>query len=156
MKLRKYTLDQLKDAIANSISICQTLEKLDLPPAGGNYKTFHRAVKYFNLDISHFKGQGWNKGKFFGPKRDIEEYLNNNYQISSSSLRLRLLKEKFFQPKCYSCNLTLWMGNPIPLELEHKDGNHSNNSLDNLTLLCPNCHALTPTYCGKNKGSYKS
>lgn len=42
------------------------------------------------------------------------------------------------------------MGEPIPLQLDHIDGNHTNNKLENLQILCPNCHAKTPTYCGKN------
>ena len=55
--------------------------------------------------------------------------------------------------KCWSCNTEEWMGQPIPLELEHIDGNSENNSLDNLEILCCNCHALTSTYKNKNKGN---
>ena len=154
MKLRKYTLEELKDALATSISYRQILDKLGVTPAGGNYETLRKTIAHFNLDTSHLKGQGWNKGKKFGPKRPIEDYLSNKYSCSSHNLRLRLLKENFFEAKCYNCEQSEWLGNPIPLELEHIDGNHQNNTLDNLTLLCPNCHALTPTYRGKNKGSY--
>ena len=57
--------------------------------------------------------------------------------------------------KCWSCALTEWKGLPIPIELEHADGNSDNNSKENLSLVCPNCHALTPTYKGKNKGNSK-
>lgn len=53
--------------------------------------------------------------------------------------------------KCMTCGLSEWQGNPIPLELEHKDGDSGNWSKENLELLCPNCHALTPTYKAKNK-----
>ncbi len=47
--------------------------------------------------------------------------------------------------------LSLWLNKPIPLELHHKDGDNTNNELDNLELLCPNCHALTDNYRGRNK-----
>lgn len=57
--------------------------------------------------------------------------------------------------KCWSCGLSEWMGSKMPVELEHKDGNSDNNSEGNLSLICPNCHALTPTYKGKNKGNGK-
>lgn len=155
MKLKKFTLDQLKEAVATSFSVSKALEKLCVSPAGGNYQTFRKAIKHFEIDTSHFTGQGWNKGKKFKPKRDIQDYLSNKCPINSNSLRKRLIKEGLFESRCYNCNLTDWLGKPIPLELEHKDGNHSNNLLSNLTLLCPNCHSLTPTYRGRNKGNYK-
>ena len=154
MKLRKYTLEELKDALASSISYRQILDKLGVAPSGGNYATLRKAIAHFNLDTSHLKGQGWNKGQNFGPKRPIEDYLSNKYSCSSHRLRKRLIQENFFEAKCYSCEQTEWLGNPIPLELEHIDGNHQNNTLENLTILCPNCHAFTSTYRGKNKSSY--
>jgi hypothetical protein len=154
MKLKKYTLEELKDALATSVSYRQTLDKLGVTPAGGNYSTLRKAITHFNLDTSHLKGQGWNKGKNLGPKRPIEDYLSNKHSCTSHRLRKRLIEENFFEAKCYNCGQAEWLGNPIPLELEHIDGNHQNNTLENLTILCPNCHALTPTYRGRNKGSY--
>jgi 5-methylcytosine-specific restriction endonuclease McrA len=64
----------------------------------------------------------------------------------------RYLLEKF-NKTCSSCNLSEWLGDPITLEVEHIDGNSSNNDESNLTLLCPNCHSKTPTYKAKNKGN---
>ncbi|AUZ95224.1 HNH endonuclease [Agrobacterium phage Atu_ph07] len=55
--------------------------------------------------------------------------------------------------KCDGCNITEWKNAPIVLELEHKDGISSNNHIDNVCLLCPNCHSQTPTYKGRNKGN---
>lgn len=49
------------------------------------------------------------------------------------------------------CELETWMGQKIPLTIDHIDGDNRNNELSNLIILCPNCHALTPTWCGKNK-----
>ena len=101
------------------------------------------------------KGQGWRKGKTFGPNKPIEEYLKNKAQISTYHLKNRLIEEGIVQRKCYNCGLTKWRDQPIPIELEHIDGNNKNNALSNLTLLCPNCHALTPTYRGRNIGRRK-
>jgi len=148
---RKYTDQEFINAVKNSTSIRQTLIKLNLKPAGGNYYTFHTNAKRLSPDTSHFKGHGWSKGRKFGPKRPIEHYLANKSPISSFKLKNRLIKEGYFVKKCYKCELTKWNGKPIPLELEHIDGNHENNNLSNLTLLCPNCHAQTDTYRGKNK-----
>ena len=81
-------------------------------------------------------------------------YFYKNSPISSSQLRVKILRDGLKPHKCENCNLSEWMGVPIPLELEHKDGDHYNNEWDNLALLCPNCHALTDTHSGKNKGTY--
>jgi len=151
MSNRKYTVEQFQQAVNESLSIAQALIKLDLAPKGGNYKTFNDFVKKNNIDTSHFTGQAWNKGQNIGPKRDIQEYLSNNQTIQSYKLKNRLLKEGLLEHKCNKCKLTIWLDEPIALELHHKDGNHLNNNIDNLELLCPNCHALTDTYRGKNQ-----
>ena len=57
---------------------------------------------------------------------------------------------------CNKCKLSEWLGNEIPLELEHIDGNHHNNERSNVEVLCPNCHALTPTWRGRNKRKIKN
>lgn len=82
------------------------------------------------------------------------EYLYNGSPISSYRLKNKILNEGLKPHKCEGCGLESWLNKPIPLELEHKDGDHYNNEWDNLALLCPNCHALTPTHAGKNIGRY--
>lgn len=153
MKLRKYTEEQLRVAIKESFSIRQALQKLGVEAYGGNYAVFRKAVEYFEIDTSHFTGSLWNKGKSLGHKRPVEDYLENKQTIQSFKLKNRLLSEAVFDHKCSLCHRTMWYDKPIPLELDHIDGNNKNNRLNNLRLLCPNCHALTPTYRGKNKKS---
>lgn len=150
MKLYKYTEDQLRDAVADSISYRQTLQKLGVAAHGGNYAVIRKAVSEFAIDISHFKGQAWNKGIKSAP-RSLEDYLSKKVSIGSHRLRLRLISEGIMKPECSRCGIEEWFDQPAPLELDHIDGNNSNNSLDNLRILCANCHALTPTYRGKNK-----
>lgn len=147
---KKYTNEDVIQAVASSTSIRQVLTKLNLKEAGGNYATIKKLIKELSLDISHLTGKGWSKDRKFGPKRPIESYLSNENSIISHKLRLRLINENIFEHKCYSCNNTTWLDNPIPLELEHINGDRLDNTLNNLTLLCPNCHALTETYRGKN------
>lgn len=69
--------------------------------------------------------------------------------IQSNKLKKRLLKDGFFINQCSKCLNSKWNNLPIPLELDHINGNHYDNSKDNLRLLCPNCHAQTTTYCSK-------
>lgn len=157
MKLRKYTEEELRNAVKSSKSIRQALKRLGVADFGGNYATFHKAVVHFNLDISHFgESQGWSKGKKLGPKKKISEYLSNQVPIQSNKLRIKLLDAGIFDSKCSRCNLSIWMDNPIPLELDHINGDNQDNSISNLRMLCPNCHALTLTYRGRNKKKLSS
>lgn len=154
-RYRNYTDQDIIDAVSSSNSIREVLVKLGLSPAGGNYKILKNNMSRLGLDDSHFKkGQGWSKGKKLGyrPRKQLSEILVENSSASSNHLRARLLRENIFEHKCYRCDRTHWEGEPIPLELEHKNGINTDNRLDNLTLLCPNCHALTPTYRGRNIG----
>jgi hypothetical protein len=150
MKHLKYNKEDLILAIKNSISIRAALLTLNIAAKGGNYRVIHKAIKEYNIDISHFKQQAWAKGKNFGPKRDLKEYLSNQFSITSYKLKTRILRENVFPYQCSNCLLDTWLDQKIPLELDHINGNHMDNSLCNLRLLCPNCHALTHNYRGKN------
>lgn len=151
MKLHKYSLEQLKMAIKTSTSMRQTLIKVNVEPFGGNYDVLRKAIKYFDLDTRHFTGQAWNKGKTLPAKVALAKYLTNEVAIQSYKLKNRLLKEKIFEAKCLHCDASQWLGKAIPLELDHINGDNKDNRLVNLRLLCPNCHALTPTYRSKNR-----
>ena len=92
-------------------------------------------------------GKGFSKTK---DRMSLEDYLNNSKDIQSNKVKKKLLQEGIKEYKCESCGLTEWLGQPIPLELHHIDGNRYNNTIENFQLLCPNCHAFTESYRGKN------
>ncbi len=146
-----------EEAIRNSLSIAQVCRYLHIKPVGGNYRTIHQAIDLYNIDTSHFTGQGWNSGERYSPvvkKFPLSRILVNPSRYNSNNLKRRLLSENIKEyrcERCGRCGLSEWQGQKIPLELHHKDGNNSNNEIGNLQLLCPNCHALTDNYRGKNK-----
>lgn len=153
--MSKYTKERIEEAVKNSLSIADSLRYLSLRPVGGNYKWFRRVLKRFNVGISHFTGQGWSKGKTLGlsnSRLPLEKILvENSTYCSSNSLRKRLLKEGVKKSICERCLNEEWNNQKIPLELEHCNGNNTDNRIENLKLLCPNCHAQTPFYRGRNK-----
>lgn len=144
-------------AYEKSESIRQLLHFLGLKEAGGNYKFAKLRIKRLGLNKENFGNtklrQGWAKGKKFTDRKKISlsEILIKDSYYNSHRLKKRLIEENYFEHKCNKCLLSKWNELLIPLELEHKNGNNQDNRLENLELLCPNCHAQTQTYRGKNK-----
>lgn len=155
MSKHSYTDEEFIEAIKTSLSIAETCRKLGIKAVGGNYATVKNKISKLNLDISHFTGKAWNQGKRYQmivPPKSLEEILQKDTPYQSYKLRERLIKEGLKEHKCECCNNTEWLEKPIKLELHHINGNHNDNRLENLQLLCPNCHAYTDNYRSKNRG----
>jgi hypothetical protein len=140
--------------IKNSYSVANALKQLNLKAAGGNYAIFYNKIKKLNLDISHFTGQGYLKEKTHNWSKQISNdslfTANSNHQ--TCVIRKRIIKDKLIPYTCAACqNTGIWLNNVLSLHLDHINGIRDDNRLENLRFLCPNCHAQTPTYCGKNK-----
>lgn len=144
----KHTEQELREAVEGSSSLRQVMLKLGIAAEGGNYRTVKERIQVLRIDTGHFTGQSWSKGKRIGPRRAIEELFSRR-RVSSDKLRQRIIKAGLHNHSCDICGGEVWMGQPIPLHLHHVDGDHSNNSLNNLQILCPNCHSQTETYCRK-------
>jgi hypothetical protein len=95
-----------------------------------------------------------NKNKYCSIKcqQDYQSLQKIEEKIASSKTMKKFLLDKYGN-KCWNCGITEWNGKELVMELEHIDGNSTNNEISNLSLLCPNCHSQTPTYKGKNKGN---
>ena len=153
----KRTKEEFENAAKQASSIAAMCRILGIKPSGGNYKLIHNAIAKYGISTGHFKGQGWNVNLKFKPFEaiPIEDVLVVDSSYQSFKLKRRLLKEGIKENKCESCGLEEWLGGPIPLELHHINGNNRDNRLQNLLLLCPNCHAMTDSYRGKNKRQFK-
>ena len=154
MASKKYTEEQFKQAVKDSKSYAEVCRKIGISPKGGNLNTVKKKIEDLNLDKSHFTGSRWNKGLTSSDhhsikKKNISEILIENSGWTSHNIRNRLLKEGIKEYKCECCGNSEWMGKPIPLELHHLNGIHTDNRFENLQILCPNCHAQTDNYSGK-------
>ena len=100
-----------------------------------------------NINISHFTHKGKHRG---GIKTPLEEVLVENRQTGSNKLKKRLLRQNILKDKCALCKMgSKWNGKQLVLQLDHINGDHSDNRIKNLRILCPNCHSQTPTFCSK-------
>ena len=142
-KWREFSDEEFAQMVKDSTSIQELADKCGYVRTGGGTATILKeAIIERGLDASHFLGQGWNKDNF-----DYSRFTYGN-AIKSANAKDALVALRGH--KCENCGLTEWLGEEIPLEVHHQDGDHLNNELDNLKLLCPNCHAKTENYRGKN------
>lgn len=158
---RKYTEKQLIEAVKKCKSKSAVCRELGISPKGGNLRTIGNKIKELNLDTSHFTGMLWSKGMTYKDHPSIRRKTDEEYFIkgplkTSNSVRLRLLNSGLREYKCERCGRTEWEGEKIPLELHHINGDHWDNRLENLQILCPNCHALTDNYSGRKNKSLES
>lgn len=148
--LMKYSNDAIADAIAKSKSWIEVCRILGITPASGSQSHMARRARAAGMDWSHFTGRPERRTS---GRRPIEDYFANAVFINSHELKKKLIGAGMKEEKCESCGGVYWMGEPIPLELDHQDGNHWNNAFENLRVLCPNCHALKTRKQSRGEGS---
>jgi hypothetical protein len=151
----KYTKELLEPIINDSSSIAQVLSKLKLHQSGGCHYHISKTIKEFGISTKHFTGQGWSKGKISN-KRHTRKSLSanvfklNGSRVPGSRLRHWLVKFKFCKDVCAICGSSpIWRMERLVLEVDHINGNHEDNRIVNLRLLCPNCHSQLPTNARK-------
>lgn len=151
----RWTPEQLAAAASHSRSYRQLLQRIGLRPCGGNYTTIHAYITRYRIDVSHFLGQGWNLGRKFEPRptMPLDQILVRDSSYPTSKVKARLFRAGLKQPRCEVCGWSRQSPDGrVPVELHHRNGNNRDHRLENLQILCPNCHSLDPHYRGCNIG----
>ena len=131
--------EQFKQIVAESQSIAEIAKKVGYATgsSGGVHTSIKAGIAFYNLDISHLKGQLWNKENY-----DFHWMTTGTRYRSAYTPQLIKLRGH----KCQNCGLEEWLNSPIALECHHINGDNTDNRDENLLLLCPNCHAQTENY----------
>lgn len=149
-KKYNFTKEELEKAVNKSFSMAETHRNLNIYyHSGAGYKILKKQINDYNINTSH-----WNSFKSLTQnfkKTPTEELLIENSTFSVTNLKKRLVKEELLQWKCYESNCPLhtnplWKQKSITFQLDHINGNRTDNRLENLRLLCPNCHSQTSTF----------
>ena len=155
--MQPYTKDWLQELCSSSYSYAEVLRKAGRKQGGGTQSTLRKKIAEFNIDISHFTGQNWHDSPNQEPQTGREKYqlsevFTKDSPVTQKVLRGYIERHQMLKYECETCGCDgHWQNGLISLEVDHKDGDNTNNELSNLRYLCPNCHALTETYRGRNK-----
>ena len=149
-----YTKEELEEAVKKSFNIGQVVKELSGAISGGRYRTTRKYIELWNIDISHFDPNHRHKKTGDAVATPLEDILveNSTYRGKGQQIKNKLLREGIFEDTCVECNISnIYNNKPIVLQLDHINGDHSDNRIENLRILCPNCHTQTKTWGNKKR-----
>lgn len=145
--------DDVLTIVNSSFTISEILSKFGLTNKGYNYRTLRKRLEEDNIKYSHILPGRNAKGRpIKRSKIELDLILVEHSSYNRCHLKNRLIKAGLLINKCYICEqLPLWNSKPLSLQLDHINGISDDNRLENLRLLCPNCHSQTDNFAGRNK-----
>ena len=158
MQSNNPTDEEITKAVAENGTYVAINQDLGKSKNGGWYRWIKSHIKRLNLSTDHFLNNsqrtklGWKNTKYVAKKKvsDEEIFSINSTFVSGSTLKKRFIAKTNCEVKCANCNIEKWDNKPLVFELDHINGDSLDNRIENLRLLCPNCHSQTETYCGRN------
>lgn len=144
----------LKETVKKASCWFDWLGLLGIPKAGCNYRTLKAKAEKLGIDTSHFNHDF---ARTHNGRRMIKNMSDEEFFSDKKSHHKNDIKEQYIKrilngdAHCEICGISNWQDKPIVLQIHHKDGNNKNNVINNLQLLCPNCHSQTETYSNKKR-----
>ncbi len=161
-QIRELTVEQLAPAVRSATSYAQVLAQLGLPEDGRPLVVISEHIRALDIDTSHFTGRAWNRGATAATNPSLKRagqetatphelvFIANSSYLKSVGVVRRLL-ELGWTYACNECGISSWCGRELTLQLEHVNGINNDHRLENLRLLCPNCHSQTETYGNRTR-----
>ncbi len=147
--------DRLRELVRTSVSYAEVMRGLGLEVNDINHRRVRRAAARLGLDTSHFTRRSWGRSEQPGPAPVAPRVLvvlpDHAGRTNRTQLH-RALTELGVAYACARCgNTGAWLGQPMTLQIDHVNGDWRDNRRENLRYLCPNCHALTETWCRRKR-----
>jgi hypothetical protein len=147
-----FTESEARVSIAAASSYTDALRRLGLRPAGGNHATLKKyAERIWHIPVDHFDPAAARRAALRKEPIPLADVLVRDSRYSRGTLKKRLYVEGLKQRRCELCGQDEnWRGSRMSLILDHKNGEATDNRLENLQIVCPNCAATLETHCGRN------
>ncbi|MEU9860418.1 HNH endonuclease signature motif containing protein [Streptomyces sp. NPDC047971] len=150
----RWTREVLEPVVAASTSVSEVLRRLGVEMVGGRHTHISRRIRALGIDTSHFRppSRAGETRRRSPASLLVEQVPSRARRIPNDRLKPAMAAAGVSE-RCALCgNEAFWRGHPLPLEIDHIDGDWRNNRIENLRFLCPNCHSTTDTYRGRGKG----
>jgi HNH endonuclease len=158
--MKQININELKIAVLNAKNISQTMRNLKRAESSAGRKIIIKYINKYNIDISHFETTRERYERVLKPYNEKKTKISNTaiFIVNSTYLSGNKIKKRLYDAGLKECKCELcgqdenWHGQHMSLILDHINGIHNDNRIENLRILCPNCNATLPTHCRGSKG----